>query len=161
MFRWGLRFYLPGSRSCTPLVFAFWGTGLLNVDCGAHFFWKSRAPDKSCSSSTTSHPESINNFSQKTSFRLDVKSLTWWSWWVLESEIFWRKRHYSISSDNRKYNYNDKDNSWQEPWLTNWCFFQLVSESFQREVVKDQRLKRLRWSWWSGTVPLLLLLLVE
>ena len=76
-----LRIALLSSRSCTPLVFAFWGTGLLNVDCGAHFLLKSRAPDKSCSSSTTSHPESINNFFQKTSFRPDVKSLTWWSWW--------------------------------------------------------------------------------
>ena len=54
---------------------------LLNVDCSAHFLLKTRDPDKSCSSSTTSHPESINNFSQKTSFRPDVKSLTWWSWW--------------------------------------------------------------------------------
>ena len=48
---------------------------LLNVDCSAHFLLKTRAPDKSCSSSTTSHPESINNFFQKTSFRPDIETL--------------------------------------------------------------------------------------
>ena len=62
---------------------AFCFEWLLNVDCSAHFLLETKAPDKSCSSSTTSHPESINNFFQKTSFRPDSESS--WSWFIFKS----------------------------------------------------------------------------